>query len=260
MGTEAASRMQTSFAIRNVGLERPEAPHVVWGHGWGQSGEAMLPLANSLAGFASSSVIDFPGFGSSPMPPADWGTAEYADAVAAWIGEQPRRRRFWVGHSFGGRVGIQLAARHPELLEGLVLIAAAGLPRTRSFPERVRFSLRRNGFKLARRLLPEGPALERLRSRMGSADYRNAGPLRPIFIKVVNENLADAAAKIQCRTLLLYGERDTETPVEIGERLHALIGNSQLVVLPGLDHNGILGEGRHLTARHILTFLKGEAQ
>jgi len=251
---------QSPFAIRNLGLERSDAPHLVWGHGWGQSGEAMVPLAQSLAGFASSAAIDFPGFGSSPMPPSVWGTAEYADAVAAWLREQPRRPRFWVGYSFGGRIGIQLASRHPELVDGLILVASAGLPRKRSFPGHVRLSIKRSTLKVARRLLPEGPALERLRSRFGSADYRSAGRLRPILNKVVSENLDEVAAKVECRTLLLYGERDTETPVEIGRRLHALIKNSQLIVLPGLDHNSIVGEGRHLTARHILKFLQGEAQ
>ena len=73
---------------------------------------------------------------------------------------------------------MQAGLRHPELLEGMVLIASAGLPRTRTPLERARIAVR-HSFKTAKRILKEGPQLDRLRSRMGSADYRAAGPLRP---------------------------------------------------------------------------------
>ena len=56
--------------------------------------------------------------------------ADYADAFAEWLSTLPRARRIWIGHSFGCRVGLQLAARHPATVDGLFLIAAAGLPRT----------------------------------------------------------------------------------------------------------------------------------
>lgn len=260
MESEVVAGDAVTFATRNVGIDRPGVPNVVWGHGWGQSGAAMLPLAESLGGFVFSTIIDFPGFGASPMPPAAWGTENYADAVAEWLKTDPRRGRFWVGHSFGGRVGIRLAARHPELFDGLVLIASAGLPRRRGLLENARFFLRRNLFRLARRFVSEGPALDRLRARLGSSDYRSAGPLRPILTKVVSEDLSADAAKITCPVLLLYGDKDTETPVEIGERFRAIIPHSQLVVLEGLDHLSILGDGRHQSARHILRFVKGEAR
>ena len=76
--------------------------------------------------------MDFPGFGESPRPVAEWGTADYADASAGLLESLPNGHRIWVGHSFGCRVGIQLAARHSEIIDALFLVAAAGLPRRRS--------------------------------------------------------------------------------------------------------------------------------
>src|SRR5579875_2176145 len=114
------------IAAMEIGAPAPGGLHLVWGHGWGQSGAALLPLAEALKAFASSSLIDFPGFGKSANPPETWGTADYADAVAAWLPTITREKIVWLGHSFGGRVGIQLAARHPQLVKGLVLIASAG--------------------------------------------------------------------------------------------------------------------------------------
>ena len=45
----------------------------------------------------------FPGFGASPRPTKDWGTADYADYCAAFLNTLPAARRLWIGHSFGCR-------------------------------------------------------------------------------------------------------------------------------------------------------------
>jgi pimeloyl-ACP methyl ester carboxylesterase len=232
------------------------APLLVWGHGWGHTHAAMLPLAQATGRTAHSILLDFPGFGASPAPPAPWGTEDYANAVAEWLGGLPPRRRIWVGHSFGTRVGLQLAARHPSLIDGLFLIAAAGLPPRRTLPEAARIAVRRWAFRLARRLTPEGPARDRLRDRFGSADYRQAGALRPILVKAVNENLTNAARAVRCPALLVYGDRDAETPPEIGARLNALMPRSRLVVLRGFDHWSVLSDGRHQVAQLLGEFME----
>src|SRR5438874_4371713 len=152
---------------------------LIWAHGWGHTHANMLPLAQAMRRSARSVLVDFPGFGASPVPPGPWGTADYADAMAEWLAGCGAARRVWIGHSFGSRVGLQLAARHPELVQGLFLIAAAGLPPARSPTARTRFAARRWAFRIARSLTPEGLARDRLRERFGSADYRQAGAVRP---------------------------------------------------------------------------------
>src|SRR5207248_2924286 len=63
------------------------APLLIWAHGWGHTHRAFLPLAESVRRTASSILIDFPGFGASPPPPAVWGTADYADAMRPILGK-----------------------------------------------------------------------------------------------------------------------------------------------------------------------------
>jgi pimeloyl-ACP methyl ester carboxylesterase len=260
MHSESILRQPERFAVLETTSSRSGTLRLIFGHGWGQTSAAFLPLANTLAPFAPSYLIDFPGFGQSPLPPENWGTAEYADAVASWLKTLPGESRIWIGHSFGGRIGLQLASRHPELLQGMILIASAGLPRSRTFLERTRMAVRRVFFKTAKRLLKEGPQLERLRSRMGSADYRAAGPLRPVFSRVVSEDLSNVASAVRCPTLILYGSDDTETPPEIGERLHKLISNSDFSILQGLGHLDILTRGQHQVALRIRKFIEAHAQ
>src|SRR3954447_12365201 len=261
MQSEPTIQHLNPFVVTEVASPKPTDIHLVFGHGWGQSAAALLPLAEALKPFVSSSLIDFPGFGKSPLPPGHWGTAEYADTVSNWLGQlRPQQRYIWVGHSFGGRVGLQLASRHPEKVAGMVLIAAAGLQRRRTLAQRTRISLRRIVFKTAKRLLGEGPQLNRLRQKMGSADYRSAGALRPIFNRVVQEDLTNVAAQVRCPTVLIYGKEDTETPPEFGERLNRLIPGSELILLERFGHLNILNEGRHQLAVRIRRFLEARSQ
>ncbi|HZK92475.1 MAG TPA: alpha/beta fold hydrolase [Stellaceae bacterium] len=237
-------------AYRLAGAAPAAAPEVIWAHGWGHNHTALAPLAQAMQQRADSWLVDLPGFGASP-PPGPWGTEDYADAMAEWIGTLPQRRRIWVGHSFGCRVGLQLAARHPGAVDGLFLIAAAGLPPHRTLAARARRLPRRLAFRLLRAVTPEGPARDRLRQRHGSADYRAAGAMRPVLVKAVNEDLSEAARRIRLPVVLVHGEADAESPPEIAARLHALIAGSRLHLLRGFDHWSILTDGRHQVT-HLL--------
>jgi pimeloyl-ACP methyl ester carboxylesterase len=239
----------------NVGAD---TPLLVWAHGWGHSHANLLPVAKAMQSLGRSALVDFPGFGASPPPPEAWGTADYADACAEWLASLPPGRRLWIAHSFGCRVGLQLAARHPNMIDGLFLIAAAGLQPRRSLRARLRFVARRWAFQTLRSLVPEGPARERLRRRFASADYARAGPLRPILSKTVAEDLSEVAERVRCPSVLVYGEQDRETPPEMGERLRGLIPDSRLYVLRGFDHWNVLTEGRHQVVHRLAEFVEGQ--
>jgi len=251
---QSAALPAQSLAVYEVASDAPV--ELVWAHGWGHTHKNLLPLAEAMRQRARSVLFDFPGFGASPLPPAVWGTADYADAVAEWLAARKRARRIWVGHSFGCRVGLQLAGRHPEAVDGMFLIAAAGLPPQRSPGAALRIATRRWAYRLARGLTLEGPARERLRERFGSADYRAAGALRPILVKTVGEDLSEAARLVRCPVTLIYGDRDRETPPEMGARLNALIPGSRLYVLRGFDHWSVLGDGRHQIVQRLAEFVE----
>lgn len=250
----------TKYEIAYISAGRANSegryPHIVWAHGWGQSHAAFLPLMQPFETQAAHTLLDLPGFGASPVPGTVWGTADYADAAASFIRAVIGGPVIWVGHSFGCRVGLQLAARHPDLVQGLFLIAAAGLKPKRPIFKTAYIKARIFLFKTLKRLIPLGLNEQALYRFFGSPDYRNASALRPIFVKVVNEDLTDTARCVSCPTTLIYGTLDTETPLEIGQRLNRLIQGSELVALDGLDHYSILGEGRHRVAPAFKSFLE----
>lgn len=199
-------------------------------------------------------MIDLPGFGEAPAPPSDWDTVTYADLVADYLTASLLGPIVIVGHSFGGRVALRLAARRLPALRAVVLMGVPGLP-MRAWS---RQALRRHWIRLLRRVLTAarpvtGPGpLGWHTARYGSRDYLAAGALRPILVRTVNEDLSQSAAAVSCPVLLIYGDEDTETPPEIGRRYQALMGEqATLVVLPHKDHFLYTGTGAHLCA-HLM--------
>ena len=76
---------------------------------------------------------------------------------------------------------------------------------------------------------------------IGSTDYRNASPImRETLVNVINEDLSNAAKKIQCPTLLIWGTLDTESPIEDAKKLEQLLVDGGLVELPGYTHYAYL--------------------
>src|SRR5208337_82882 len=95
-----------------------------------------------------------------------------------------------LGHSFGGRVSIRLTARHPDKVRSLILINSGGLRRTPTGWKKLRARIIQLGGKTIKQLDKAfGSKLFETYfvARFGSTDYRNAGPLRNILVKTVNE-------------------------------------------------------------------------
>ncbi len=231
----------------------------LWAHGWGHNRAGLQRIAASLTPLGTHILIDFPGFGESPAPVTDWTVGDYAEFMAKFLRAQTAKKIIWVGHSFGCRVGIKLAATHPDLITKLILISAPGLPRRRPPHQQLYFMLRLWVFKTFKILLWKPQWKESLRRTFSSPDFNNAGPLRNIFMNTIREILADDAAKISCSTLLLCGAQDNETPPDISTRYAALITGSQTRIMDGYDHYTILTHGAAICAHSIKTFVTESA-
>lgn len=233
-------------------------PELIWLHGWGQTHKSLLPLAGLFKRSFKNTLYDLPGFGASKMLKAGAGTEDYAKVLIRELEKNSDRPVVLVGHSFGCRVAIRLAAARPGLVRGMVLIAAAGLPRRRSFGFRVKgFFLKILGKSAgATDKLFKTSLKPKYRRRFGSRDYREAGELLPTFIKTVNEDLTETAHKVACPVILLFGSNDLETPPALGLRFRTLIHHADLKILKGFDHLGILTAGQHQCQHHMVKFLQ----
>lgn len=220
-------------------LESGSGAAVLLLHGWGASKELMQPIAQRLPSFRVIAP-DLPGFGATGPPPAPWGVDEYAQWTIALLDRLGVQRVHVVGHSNGGRVAIALATAHPERVDRLVLADSAGIrPR-----HGLRHHWRVRSFKLLRaaarwRWLPArvGEAAQRRASLRGSADYREAsGTVRDSMVRLVNADLRPRLAQLRAPTLLIWGERDEQTPVHDAHVMERLIPDAGLVVFEGCGH------------------------
>jgi len=220
----------------NYGEVNPEASKaLVFLHGWQSSAQAWSGIVERLS---SSPVrimaLDLPGFGSSPLPKTTWGVGEYADMVVEFIQKLGLKEVILVGHSFGGRIGIKLAAQNPDVIEKLVLVDAAGL-RNENLVNRLKVM----AAKTVKPLF-ELPIIRNFKTHayraIGATDLADSGPLKETFIKTINEDLASFLPQIKAPTLLVWGADDVETPVAYGKIMNRLIPNSKLVVLDKSGH------------------------
>lgn len=221
-------------------------------HGWGCD-HTTLAMIERIAIDCGYRVInvDFPGFGSSPEPTEVWGVERYTSLIEKLIESLGLERYSLLGHSFGGRVGILLSSRHPEV-EKLVLVDAAGIKPRRS----MRYYFKVYSFKLMKLLMymrygreEAERRLDARRAKAGSSDYASASPMmRRILSRCVNEDLTPVLSAIKAPTLLVWGEMDTATPLTDAKKMEALIPDAGLVSFTGCGHYSFLDNPRGFEA------------
>jgi len=208
------------------------APRVLALPGWMRK---RTDFAATLEGL-DALALDLPGFGgSSPEPPEPMGAAGYAALVAPAL-EACADRVVVIGHSFGGRVAVHLAADHPDRVAALVLTGApllhrAGRPSQPPAWYRTVRWLNRKG------IVPDA-RMEKLRNDRASADYRNAsGVMRAVLVTTVNESYEDVLARVHQPVELVWGDPEPDVPVEVAERAASLFGGpTRLTLVPGAGH------------------------
>ena len=76
-----------------------------------------------------------------------------------------------------------------------------------------------------------------MKNYIGSRDYKAASPvMRQTLVEVVNEDLSKYAQEIKEPTLLIWGDQDTEEPVEEARELETIMPDAALIVLPGTHY------------------------
>lgn len=222
---------------------------IVFLHGWGANLSLMKPLANNLVGDFSFLFIDFPPFGKSNEPKEPWQLTDYVNLTQKLVEKTCLENNFdsisVVSHSFGGRVSLVLATKIK--VKSLVLIASAGLKP--KFSPKVKFNVLK--YKILKKFGSEKA------KTMGSSDYKRLSPImKQTFNKIIKEDLKPYCKKISSKTLIIFGDKDRQTPLYMGKRMNRLIKNSKLVILENADHFAYL---KHLNfvSNLISNFLSG---
>lgn len=171
-------------------------------------------------------LVDFEGFGKSEQPLKPKTIGDYTKDVVNLIKEKDLKDVIIIGHSFGGRVALDLVYKHPKLCSKLVLIDSAGLKPRR----KVSYYYKVFIYKIKKKLHLDT-------SKYGSNDYKQLNEImRQTFVKVVNFDQKFELFSIEIPTLIVYGKEDKETPIYMAKYFNKKIKNSRLVLMDNCGH------------------------
>ena len=211
-------------------------------HGWGCNVDTVASIENIFRGKMRVLNVDLPGHGQSTEPPSVWGVEDFTAMMEKFISKLGLAYPSLVGHSFGGRISLLLSSRND--VGKVLLVDAAGIKPKRGF----NYYRKVYTFKAIKNLLmlvlgrEKGmEAVENMRAKKGSADYRSSSPrMRAVMSRCVNEDLKHVMPAIKAPTLLIWGEDDTATPLSDAITMKRLIPNAGLVSFPGCGHYSFL--------------------
>lgn len=192
------------------------------------------------------SAVDLPGFGDCPEPQEARSIAETADLIALSIAENYAGSPFLVvGHSMGAQVAAELAARHPNLVDRLVLIGATVNPEERTAKEQAMRMIQDLGNARVSVLVK------------GAIAYAKTGP--GWFIEklgpTLEHRIEDALPRVTQPTLVLRGSEDPVSPRAWSEQVASLIPESTQAEVQGHGHEAIIADGEP-AVREILAWIE----
>ena len=226
----------------------PEGKDVVLLHGWGQNIEMMEPIANPLEKSNRLIILDLPGFGASEEPKEVWSIEDYADMVHELLKELNVEKPNMIGHSFGGKITLMYASKYE--VNRIILLASPYKKSTKKPSLKVRI------LKKMKNIPGLGTIAEKIKSKMGSTDYKNASPtMRNILVKHINTDIVEDIKKITCPSFIIWGDKDDAVPVSDAYDLEKIIKDSGLTIYEGCTHYAYL-ERLDKTNAIIASFMK----
>ena len=218
-----------------------EGPVILILHGWGGSSDSWSQIQKILAGQGYKVICpDFPGFGKSQTPFKPWNLTDYVNWLIDFVDFLNLDKFFIISHSFGGRVAVKLAAKHPDKIEKLILCSPAGIKMNPNLTARITLYLSAAGdvvFSKKPLSILKGSMRGWLYFLLRRTDYVKANSvMRETMKKILEEDLLLHLSKIKIKTLIIWGKKDKIVPLKYGYIFKENIKNSQLEILPGMSH------------------------
>ncbi|MDO7197163.1 alpha/beta fold hydrolase [Acinetobacter pittii] len=161
------------------------------------------PLIEKLPQHYQTKIIGYPGFGDTPQSLEVKSFEDLTNHVVDQINEES----VIIAQSMGGIFSVAAALQKPQLVKGLVLIATSG-----------------------------GINLERFNVQDWREAYRQTFLKYPDWFITTSANYEELLSDINIETLLIWGDQDPVSPVEVGTYLNQIFKNSRLYIVKGGDH------------------------
>ena len=192
----------------------------------------------STQGFNVLSV-DLPGHGNSEGP-----SLKSIEEISNWIKSLMEKlnvkKIIIIGHSQGSLVGIDFAARYPESILSLVLVAGTyKMPVNQDLinyaeagDEKAVLLMMKWGYEGSKAFIGGNPVKKIINS---SRDIRE---ILAVDLNACNNYKGgkESLEKINCPTLCIFGDLDKMVPLEVGNKMASMIKNSKKKIISNCGH------------------------
>ncbi len=243
-------------------VEAGKGPALLFLHGLGGTWK---DWAENLPAFAATyrvMAIDFPGFGDSDKPEGKYSIDWLTDIVEAFIREKKLKQVNVIGHSMGGLVALDLAARLHSPVKKLVVTDAVGTgdksefisyamtkkvmgPETRwesfekflqgEFRGMVDSFIKDQKPKTAREFFESVP-----KNPLTGNPFLPMTPHVQMTASIIDFDIRPKLASIRQPTLILWGAKDPVAPPQDASFLKKEILQSRLVIFPDSGHSPMI--------------------
>ena len=228
-------------------------------HGWSKTGSLkwqgfISSLSSKLKELGQTNYnilsLDLPGFGKSDQPTEVWGSLEYSIFLNNFLKKLDIFPDVIICHSFGGAVTVNylnLIARAVDNSEDdkgskiKVIMMAPAIVRKKV--GLLKIALQKVATTAKNVFLKTG--LEQFYNKArpifykfyGSADYINSGGIMTkIFLKIITQDTSQLLTKLPNQTLLLWGNKDVQTPIWQAKIIQSKLTNCQFIQYKNVFH------------------------
>ncbi len=209
-------------------------------HGWQSKLERWRDFKSQLEKDYQVFLPSIPGFGSLKLD-KPYTLKDYCSWLDSFLAAKQIQNPVLIGHSHGGRIALDWVSRQKaNRIDSLVLIASAGIKASPSLKRVIGLVLAKTGNVLF--LLPPLSLLKKsarflLYKFLREKDYYQADKvLQKTMKNMLQTDLTDRLAKIKTRTLLLWGAKDSSTPLKNGFLMEKKIAKAKLMVWEDEGH------------------------
>jgi len=223
---------------------------VIFIHGLGADSRHWAANIDALSQNFRVIAVDQIGYGQSDKPLMRYTVENFSAYLQGFLQALKIPKASLVGNSLGGWVALDFTLRHPQMVEKLVLVDAAGLRPTAAlnWPEGGRMTLSPITTKWFFELMEAnkqwatadlGPNAFERHVQNGDS-YTVASSVAEML---TGHDFEDKKlGNVRVPTLIIWGRDDLLIPLAMGEQFHKGIAGSQMIVMDGTGHIPMVGK------------------